>query len=185
MILTWLKTFGRTHAFYLILIAVGVFAFRTWSVEHDARMIAEAENKPLQEQVKALQAHQTATDAAAGKQVQVITKVVHDAQTPAQVIQAIPTLTDVPLNARIIPNDPVNVEVAAIPLMQLVGELKTSQVQLGACRSDLADEKKIAGDQTQIITNLKKKPAFWGRVKGTLKTVGVGIGIGIVLAHYL
>jgi len=33
------------------------------------------------------------------------------------------------------------------------------------------------------IAQLKKKPKFWTRVKTTFKDIGIGFGIGVVLAH--
>ena len=113
--------------------------------------------------------------------MQVITKVVHDAQTPTQVVAAIPDLTNIPLQARVAPDNPADVEVAAQPLMQLVGELKTSQVQLGACQqTDGLKDQQIVDLQTTIKA-LKKKPGFFHRVASVAKAVGVGIGIGVLI----
>jgi hypothetical protein len=180
-----LKTFGKTHLFYIILIVMGVVCFRSWLAEHDARTLAQAAVKAEQVKNADLQKQIEVVKADAAQQVKVVTKVVHDAVTPSQVVQAVPTLTDVPLNTRVIPGNFVDVEVAAVPLMHLVGELKTSQINLGACQqtSALKDEQlKIAND---TITTLKKKPGFWKRVIGTAKAVGVGIGIGAVLGARL
>ena len=96
----------------------------------------------------------------------------HNAVTPSQVVAAIPTLTDVPLATREITGNPVDVEVAAQPLMQLVGELKTAQIELGACQQ-------VSGLKDQQIVALKKKPKFFTRLKHVAEAVGVGVGIGL------
>jgi len=166
------KTFITTHLFYIILIAVGVVSFRMWLSEHDARLTADAKVKEAQTQIASI-----VTQAAA--QVKVVTKVVHDAVTPSQVVAAVPTLTDVPLATREITGNPVDVEVAAQPLMQLVGELKTAQIELGACQQ-------VSVLKDQQIAALKKKPKFFTRLKRVAEAVGVGVGIGLLLgAHGL
>jgi hypothetical protein len=75
------------------------------------------------------------------------------------------------------------VEVAAAPLMQLVGELKTSQIELGACQqvSGLKDQQLVAKD-VEIVA-LKKKPRFIKRIENVAIAVGAGIGIGVWLVR--
>lgn len=177
----WLKAYAKTHLFYIILIAVGVVSFRVWLSEHDARIAADNAvkkalfiNEGLQKQIDAIPAQLHA-------QVQVVTKVVHDAITPSQVVAAIPSLTDIPLATRAIPGNQVDVEVAAQPLMQLVGELKTSQIELGGCQqgSVLKDQQIV---QLQVAVKASK-PKFMARLKHVAEAVGVGVMIGMLLVH--
>jgi len=163
--------YAKTHVFYIIIIAVGLIAFRSWLQEHDARVLAEQTVKQQQSLIADI------TQQAAQK-VRVVTKVVHDAVTPTQVVAAIPSLTGLPLATREIPGDPVNVTVAAQPLIQLAGDDKTARIQLEACQQ-------IGEAKDKQIEALKKKPAFWKRVEGTLKAVGVGVGIGLLLSTHL
>jgi hypothetical protein len=106
-----------------LLIVGGVISFRVWLSEHDARVLAESTVRDKQAQVVSLQKQIDAIPAQTAAKVQVVTKVVHDAVTPSQVVAAIPDLTQIPLQARVSPVDSVSVEVAAQPLMQLVGRI--------------------------------------------------------------
>lgn len=181
----WLKVYAHTHLFYIILIAVSVVYFRVWLSEHDARVIADGKVKAAEVQVVNLQKQIDAIPAQTAAKVQVVTKAVHDAVTPSQVVAAIPSLTDIPLQTRAIPGNPVDVEVAAQPLIELVGELKTSQVQLGACQQTVAlkDQQLLAKDAEVIA--LKKKPNFLHRLGNVAKAVGVGVGIGLLIGAKL
>lgn len=177
----WIKAYAMHHLFYIIIIAVGLLSFRVWLSEHDARVAAENVVKQSEATVATLQAQIKAIPAQTAAKVQVVTRVVHDAVTPSQVVAAIPQLTDVPLATREIPGNPVDVEVAAQPLMQLVGELKTSQINLGACEqvSGLKDQQLTAKDAE--IVALKKKPKFLTRMKHVAEALGIGIAIGVLL----
>ena len=173
-----LKIYAKTHIFYIVIIAISVIAFRTWLSEHDARVKAEITVKEAETAIKTLQDHQAATDAAATQKVQVITKIVHDAATPTQVVAALPqvdTQIAAQLNARPLPEDPAAVAVNAAVLIQIVGDLKTSQIQLGACQSNLADEKNIVTEKDKEIAALKRKPGFWARIKSHGKWAIVGM----------
>lgn len=187
-----LKTYAKTHIFYIVVIVIGVVAFRTWLSEHDARMKADAAIQQAEITIKTLQDHQAATDAAATQKVQTVVKIVHDATTPAQVVTSLPqidTQIAAQLNARQVPMSPADVQVNAAALIQVVGDLKTSQVQLGACQSNLADEKAIAAQKEIEIAALKKKPSFWARVKSHGKWAVAGIlvyeGAKVYLIHKL
>jgi nicotinamide riboside kinase len=183
--IAWLKTYAKTHLFYIVLIAVGLIAFRSWLQEHDARLKADDTVKQQEIVVADLKQQIVIANQQAAQKVQVITKVVHDAVTPTQVVAAIPSLTSLPLEAREIPDDPVNVAVAAQPLIQLAGDDKACHIQLDACQqvASLKDQQLKAKD-VEIVA-LKKKPGFWKRVSGKLKVVGIGVGIGLLLSTHL
>lgn len=150
---------------------LGAVSFHVWLSEHDAR--AAADNKVIQLQQQATNIQQQAA-----QKVQVVTRIVHDAVTPSQVVAAIPTLTNVPLAVREIPGNPVDVTVAAQPLMQVVGDLKKAQIELDACQqvNTLKDAE---------VAALKKKPRMIKRFAGVMKAVGVGVGIGLLLSTHL
>jgi hypothetical protein len=183
--IAWLKAYAKTHLFYIVLIAVGFVAFHSWLQEHDARVAADNTVKQQEAQVADLKQQIEAAQQQAAQKVRVVTKVVHDAVTPTQVVAAIPSLTGLPLAAREIPGDSVNVAVAAQPLIQLAGEDKTALIQLEGCQQvDTLKDKQLVAKDVEIAA-LKKKPSFWKRVTGTAKAVGVGVGIGLLLSTHL
>lgn len=184
------KAWILSHLIWIVALAVAILLGRSYMSEHDARLRADEQIKASKVLIKSLQDHQTATDAAAAQKVQVITRIVHDAVTPVQVVAALPKIdTDLAtkLDAHIVPNDPTDVQVNAPALIAVVGDLKTSQVQLGACQSDLADQKKITAADNDTITALKAKPKFWARMKSHGKWAIGGMllfeGVKIYLTH--
>lgn len=183
--LTWLEAYAKTHLFYIILIVVGVVSFRVWLQEHDARVAAENVVKQQEAVVVDLKSQIVTANQQAAQKVQVVQRVVKEAVTPSQVVASIPTLTGLPLETRQIPGNPVDVAVAAQPLMQLAGEAKTAEIQLAACQqvSGLKDQELTAKDAE--IVALKKKPSFLKRVVGIAKEVGVGVGIGLLISGHL
>lgn len=184
-----IKTFLLSHAIWIVAILVALVIGHIALQEHDARVLAEAQIKTSEATVKNLQDQITATNAQAAQKVQTIVKIVHDlgpAPTPAQVVTAVPQIVgDIPLNARTIPNDPVDMSVAALPFLQFVQEAATDKINLAACKSDLTNETAIVTAKNVEITALRKKPSFFHRLTGIAKTVGIGIGIGILLTHGL
>lgn len=171
----------KTHLFYIIVIAIGVVSFRTWLSEHDARVQAENAAKQAQVNIVSLQKQIDAIPAQTAASVAKVRTIVAKTGTPSQVVAAIPLLTDVPLATRAIPGNTTDVEVAAVPLVTLVGELKTSQIELGACQqTDALKDKQLAAKDVEIAA-LKKKPKFLIRVKHVAEAVGVGIAIGVLL----
>lgn len=184
--LAWFQNYGKTHAFYLILILGGVIGIHSWLAEHDARLAADAAVKQNQQIVAALQDGIKSRDAALAQKVQVITRVVHDVQTPTQAVAAIPQLVTptetVALQAKPASDDNKAIEVQAVPFVQLLGQYQAAQSSLTTCQSDLADTKAIVTTDSNTIAALKKKPSFWKRVIGTGKAVGIGVGVGIVIA---
>lgn len=173
--------YAKTHLFYIVLIVGGVLSFRVWLSEHDARVQAENAVKQAQVTVASLQKQIDSIPPQTAAKVQVVTKVVHDAVTPSQVVAAVPTLTDVPLATRAIPGNTVDVEVAAVPLVTVLGEFKTAQIELGACQqTDALKDKQLAAKDTEIAA-LKKKPKFFKRVEHAAEAIGVGVAIGVLL----
>ena|SRR5208282_5078218 len=170
-----------THLVWIIALAVGFYGFTQWRYEHDNSAAKAAQLQVAQANIANLQAQIVANDNQAAQKVQVITRIVHDAQTPAQVVAAIPTLTDIPLNARTIPNDPVDVEVAAVPLIDLIGRFAADETNLTACRSDLTAEKAIVVQQQTEIIILKRKPPLKQRLIHAAKVGGTILGIGILI----
>ncbi len=184
-----LKTFGKTHLFYIILITVGVVSFRCWLAEHDARVQAEIASKQADVQVKTLQAQIVTNNAVAAQKVQVVTKIVHDAVTPAQQLVAVPQLSNVELHTRLVPSltpdDPAQVAVDLAPLVEELGQCKVNSINLGACQQNYTACQDIVKAREVEIVALKKKPAFFHRVLGIAKAVGVGVGIGLFLGGKL
>lgn len=176
-----LKTFILSHTIWIVGVIVALVGFHCWVQEHDQRLQAESAVKAAQVNIVQLQRQIDKTNAQAAQQVQTIVKIVHDVQTPTQAIPAIPQLTNVPLNARVLTDNPIQVGVDAVPLIQLLGQAKQDAVNLTACQSDLKNETAIAVQKDDQIKALTKKPAFLHRLGNAAKTVGVGIAIGIAI----
>jgi hypothetical protein len=174
-----------SHAVWIAAIAVALVLGHSYVAEHDARILADAQIKMSEANIKNLTDQIAATNAAAAQRVQTIVKIVHDASTPTQVVAAVPQLTNVPLNTRVAPDNPQQVSVDALPFLGLLGQAKTDAVNLAACQSNLKDETAIVTQKQIEIVALKKKPAFWKRASGVAKAVGVGIGIGLLISGHL
>jgi hypothetical protein len=174
-VVIWLRQHGGPHLFYLLLIVGGAFAFHSWLAEHDARIAAENAVTQTKAQISSVNA---AAESKVKVVTQIVTRIIHDKATPAQVVAAVPTLTDVPLNARVAPDSSVQVSVDALPLVEVLGEARTDAIELKACQD-------VSLLKDSEIKALKKKPAFWHRVGGVAKAVGIGVGIGILLGAKL
>lgn len=183
VMLTWLETYAKTHIFYLVIIAVAVVAGHVWLQEHDARVKADGVVKQQEIVVASLQQQIAASNAQAAAKVQTVVKIVHEAATPAQVVQAAPQLTDVPLNTRLAIDNPSQVSVDALPFVQLLGQAKEDTINLAACKFELTAQTGIVAAKENEIAALKKKPKFLKKVVGIAKAVGVGIGIGLLISH--
>jgi hypothetical protein len=179
------RHFVLGHLVWVVGIAVALVIGHSYLAEHDARLLADAQIKISEANVKALTDQIAATNAAAAQKVQVVTRIVHDAATPAQVVEAVPQLTDVPLHTRVAPDNPVQVSVDALPFINLLGQAKTDAINLAACRDNLKAETAIVDAKQTEIVALKKKPSLWKRVGGVAKAVGVGIGIGVLISGHL
>lgn len=171
----------KTHVAYIVIILIGLVAFHSWLTEHDARLASDQTVKVAEAKVADLQQQIVAVNAAAAKQVQVVVKQIEAVKTPAQAITAIPTLSDLPLNSRPAVDSPTAVSVEAIPLAQELAECRVVKIQSDACSTNLTNETAIVAQKDTVIASLQKKPSFWKRVTGTLKTVGIGAAIGATL----
>lgn len=177
------KAWVVSHLIWIVALAVALGVGRIALTEHDERIVAEAAIKVSEAKVSELQQQIKDTDTAAAQKVQTIVKIVHDTPpTPTGVVAAVPQLTDAPLNARVIPNDPTNISVAAVPFLQFLQQSAIDKVNLAACTSDLTNEKAIVVQKDSQIADLRKKPKFLVRVKHVAEAIGVGIVIGIILA---
>lgn len=172
----------KTHAVYVVIIAIGLLAFRSWLLEHDSRLAAEQTTKVAEAKVTDLQQQIVAVNAAAQKQVQVVVKQIEAVKSPAQAIAAIPTLTDAPLNSRPAVDSPTAVTVEAVPLAQELASCKITKIQSEACSENLTIETEIVAQKNIEILALSKKKGFWKTLVTTVKTVGVGIGVGVAIA---
>jgi hypothetical protein len=181
----WLETYAKTHLFYILLIAGALVGAHVWLQEHDARVKADDVIKQQQSVVALLQQQIVTNNTQAAAKVVTITKVVHAARTPAQVVQALPQITEVPLEARVAVDNPSQVSVDALPLVTLLGQAKVDAVNLAACTVDLKAETAIVVAKDSEIVALKKKPKFLRRVIGIAKAVGVGVGIGLLISGHL
>lgn len=155
----------KTHVMYVVIIAGMLLAGHAWLQEHDARLQADQQVKLSESTIKTLQQQ-------AAQKVQVITKIVHDVKTPDQAVTAIPQLTDAPLNTRVAVDNPAQVSVDAVPLVTVLGQAKIDKTNLEACQSTLIEKDKVIK---------ASKPTFWGKVKGQIIPVAVGIIIRSVL----
>lgn len=181
------KTWIVSHLIWIVAIAVALVIGNIALQQHDARVRAEITIKASQANIEQLQQQVKDRDAQLAQKVTTITKVVHDlgpAPTSGQIVEAIPKLTDVPLNARAIPNDATNISVAAFPLIQVLQQAATDHVALGTCQGDLKDQTAISTQKDVQIAALKKKPTLLVRIKHVAEAVGVGIVIGVVLAGH-
>ena len=167
-------SFVLSHLIWIVAIAVALVVGRAALTEHDQRVAAEAQIKVSQATVASLQQQIAATNTQAAQNVAKVRTIVLNAKTPAQAISAIPSLTDAPLNARLTPNDPSSIEVAALPLVTLLGECKTAEVQLAACTSNLTNETAISWQKDTQIADLKRKPKLLSRLKHGAELIGTG-----------
>ena len=176
-----MENYLKTHLLYIILIIGGVMGFHIWLQEHDLRLqddkvvaVSEAQVKTLQSQIQTIQQQ-------AMQKTAVVTRIVQVAKTPAQQIAAIPQLTDVPLNARAVPNNPSEVTVDLAPLVQVLAQAAMDKVNLQACTDTLALQVKELAAKDVVIVALKRKPKFLTRVKHWAVLVGTGVGIGMLV----
>lgn len=176
----------KTHVFYVVLIAVGLIAGHSWLVEHDLRLQTAQELKVSQTKIDGLTAQIASIQAQAAKQIAAVKATVVLVKTPAQAVAAIPQLTDTPLNARVIPSDPTQIAVDAVPLTQVLGQCRQDAIALSACTETGKAKDAIIETQKGDIKQLKKPQSFWSRTLTVIKSVGIGIGIGALLgAHGL
>lgn len=210
---TW-PTFITSHLVWIVAAVILFFSFRAYQAQHDSLVAAETQAKAdettiagLNKQIVArdgqitgLQSQMAARDKQTQAQIAAIEKLVNQPKTPEQVLQALPVVTSVPLNAHTIPNS-LQLAVDAEPLFAGFAACKEQSLELSTCQSDLADEKKVAAALTQdkaddkaIIAGkddeIKKfgkaagKKGFWSNVWSKTQEVGLVI-IGAAIGHAL
>jgi hypothetical protein len=171
---------------FAVMLFGGWYAVHTLMVEHDARVIAEAQVKISEAQVKTLTDGMTARDTKSAQAQAVIVKVIHDTATVPQAIANMPAVIDTPLPVpvqatasgdMVIPKDDV------ISIFQQLGDDKLCRSQLVTATADLADTKQIVVAKQTEIAALKKKPSFWKRVKHDLKVAAFGAAIAAIMIH--
>jgi hypothetical protein len=180
-----IKHWILSHLIWVIGVSIAVVAFYSWKAEYSARLQAEAQIKVSEAQVRTLQQSIADRDKQTQQQVAPIVRIIHDVQTPAQAVAALPKVLDLPTpvipqanNAVLIPAPDI------VPIFTAVADDKVCRALLGTSQQDLTDTRGIVKQKDDEITALKKPQGFWKRVGGTMKAVGVGIGIGIVLGTH-
>lgn len=191
----------KTHLGYwatgIAIAVVGFFMFNSWRAEHDARLVAEtkivaaeAASKVAESTIKQLQTDVASIAADRDSRIANLEKQRRTVSTPAAAIAAIPELSNVPLAPT--PDGLTKVSVDAMALFTELNSCKQTEVKLGACEATAAKSDEIVKQKDEIIKQkdievsaLKKKPAFWQRVKTQIKTgafwVTVTIAAGKVL----
>jgi hypothetical protein len=174
--------YAKTHVFYVLLIIVGLIAFRCWLSEHDARVAADNAAKVAEANVAALRSQIAASDAAAAQTIAALKDAARRVKTPEQAIAAIPDVSSLPLHATAAPT-PGFVQVDALNLYTELNECKQDKTALDACVTARSADEAIIVQKDNEIVALKKKPSFFKRLGSVFKQVGVGIGIGFALGH--
>ena len=165
-----------THLIWVAGLGTALFLGHILILEHDRRLLADQQVKASEASVKTLQEQIEATRASAAKQHADVLALVKSVKTPAQAIQAIPTLTDVPLNTRPGP-DPMSVTVDATALFNGLAVCKQDKIDAAACSQVSAKQDEQIKEKDKEIAVLKRKPRFWARLKGILKTAAVTVGV--------
>ena len=182
------KSTWPIHAYYLGIILVALLFGYSWVKEHDARLVADQAVKTAQVQVQSLQQQIADRDKQVQQQVAPIVKIIHDTTTVPQAIKQIPNIVVQPLKAPVVsaPNNAVLIpEPDVIPVFDQLADDKICRPLLAATQQDLVDEKNIEKQKDDQIVALKKKPGFLHRVGEVAKQVGIGIGIGVLVAKYI
>lgn len=153
-----------------------------WMHEHDARIRAEEAVKTAQTNIAALQSQVQASAQVTAATVTAIQKKAAKVTTPAQAIAAIPDISDVPLNARPLPDMPTAVAVEAVPLYQELASCRVTEAKLDGCAAAAALTAKIIVQKDAEIAALKKPNSFWHRAKEIAEAVAIGAAVGYI-AH--
>jgi len=178
------------HTSYLIIGIVlalgGYIGVHSWIQEHDARLLAQQQEKISETVVKNLQQQIADRDAGAKQAQAVIVKVVHDTKTPEQAAQNLPQVVTAPLPVPVVTQpsgDWLVPKADVLPIFTQLADDKICRSQLDTTTKDLSDTKAIVVQKDAEITVLKKPKGFWGRLKTTTKDIGIGLGIGFALGH--
>ena len=176
-----MKAFFQAHVEAFLagaLALIFVLCLTAYEQEHTARLLAEQTVKQSQGRVTDLEQQSKAVAQAGQQKIIVLQKQADAVKTPTQAIQAIPTVSDVPLNARAVPELPNVVQVDAVPLYQELNKCRQDGVSLGVCTERLNLQGQIVAEKDIQITALKKKPGFWKAVKRVAITAGIGAAVG-------
>lgn len=182
------KHFVLSHLIWIVGVAVALVAIHSWMGEHDARLLANQEEKVAEAQVKTLEQSIADRDKQSAATVAPIVKVIHDVKTVPEVIGALPTVLTAPLPEPVItaPNNALLIpEPDVLPLFDQVADDKVCRKELDTATKDLADTKGIVTQRDDEIQTLKKPKSFWSRTKSTLKVVGITLGVGIAIGAKL
>lgn len=175
----------ETVAKYVAIIVLLALGFKSYEGEHAARLKAEAAVASAQTQIVSLQQQISNRDKALASATAPIIKIIHDVKTVPQAVAALPQVVTAPLPLPVVAQPDNTVIIPApdiIPLFDQVADDKLCRQLFTGSQADLADTKAIVTQQQAEITALKKKPAFWTRVKSTAIKVGIGVAIGVAIA---
>jgi hypothetical protein len=164
-------TYGAAHAF--------------WS-EHEQHALAAQSLKAAQTTIDGLTRNIAAVNAQASSDRARLQRALASVKTPQQAIAAIPSvplITNLPLNARIAPDNPTQVSVDAVALYTEINQCAQQTVALNACTQNVSDLTQIEAQQAAQIKVLKKKPTLLTRIKHVAEAVGVGVLIGVLVAR--
>lgn len=215
MLLDTLKTFAMHHLPWIVLVVVGGIGVRAYMAEHDAHLLADQKVAVAEQQVKqlqvsidqnnqailSLQAQMNTRDQQNAAVIQQLLKQKAAAVTPPQQVVAVQTIAKLPAPIESIPNTPdwrlpgIDVQ----PLFNVVADGEMAITNLKTCQSDLTDQKTISATKDKTITDqtqqiglkdqeiavLKKPKGFWKSFAHDLKSVGIGIGVGLTVAKFL
>lgn len=181
-----------TKALHIVYVAIILIAsicayvsVRVWLDAHDASVLANQQAALASAVIKAKDAQIASLVQAASQQKQVIIKEVASVKTVPQAVITIPTLSNLPLNARAAIDNPAQVSVDAVSLAQELGDCDQARIDLNTCQqtAPLVQDKLAAKDEQ--IAQLKKKKSFWSRVKSTTKVGGIVLAVGIAIGAAL
>jgi hypothetical protein len=181
----------KTHVGYIVAITLASLGLwvgiHSWLAEHDQRLVAQSKIEESEKRVADLEQHIKDINSITTAKVSALQARIPLVRTPDQVVAAAPEVSfaDLPLNLRKIPNNVVDVQVAAQPLYESLNRCQQQAVEYGACQEREKTKDTLIKEKDGQIADLKSKPSFWKRVKGTLKTAGVSAVITLGLRTLL
>ena len=174
-----ITTFLQHHLPWVIIVIALVAGGHYWRIEHDARVVAEAQAKQSEAAIKTLQQQIADNDARAQEQIATLQQIVKQVKTPVQVVAALPQVLPQPLPVAPIVQPDQSILIPApdvLPLFQDLAAGKQATIELAQCQVDLKAETGIVNQKQDEIVALKKKPRFWKRVGHDLKIVAITAG---------
>ena len=178
----WIETYAKTHVFYLILLAGGIFGFHSWLAEHDQRLLTDKQVAVDAQQIKDLQSQLKDVQVQTAAKVAAVMKEKATIKTP---VQAMPVINafDVALNARPVPSlGPDVVAVAAVHLALDLEQCRADRISLGGAQAEISLMQQEDAKKDDQIKALKAKPKFWARLKGDAKSAGFWTSVGVIIA---